>query len=187
MADNVKWEDIWDEWFKEPNESTDATKPEEDYSVDELFGIAQGTPAEQVEDPKVALMNNDKTSMLNHNTQYDNLLEGYVKNANNMFVIKMVCKVVMFALSLFLLIVVFAIATIIPILSVLGYLGSDNIVSAASLLATFLSTFIVIPKIMSRYLFNENEEVNMAKIIENIQTHDKTIRDGINHENKGNK
>lgn len=186
MADEMNLEEILLDWYNESNEATVGTESEDDndYSVDELFGIYQGTPAEQVEDPKVTLIDNDKTSMLNHNTQYDNLLEGYVKNANNMFVIKMICKIIMFVIFLFLLIVVFAIAIIIPILSVLGCIRGENIVAATSLLATFLSTFFVIPKIMCKYLFNENEEANMAKIIENIQTHDKTIRSGINHESK---
>lgn len=41
-------------------------------------------------------------------------------------------------------------------------------------LAAFLTVFLVIPKVVTEYLFNAEEEKYMSEIIRNIQNYDKT-------------
>ena len=42
---------------------------------------------------------------------------------------------------------------------------------------------MILPKIITDYLFNKDEEKNMMQIIENIQKHDLTIRNDIRYTN----
>ena len=56
----------------------------------------------------------------------------------------------------------------------------NNIVAVVTAIGTaFVSSFFIIPKIITKYLFNRKEEENMMNIIQNIQKHDLTIRQDI--------
>lgn len=57
-----------------------------------------------------------------------------------------------------------------------------TIISAISI--AFISSFMYIPKLITRYLFNLNEDANMIEVIQNIQRHDLTIRKNINNTTK---
>ena len=59
----------------------------------------------------------------------------------------------------------------------LGYI--DVIESIPGLLASVLSligTFMAVPQMITKYLFNEKEEEHLAKIISKIQEYDRDIR-----------
>ena len=50
------------------------------------------------------------------------------------------------------------------------------IVTMVNTIISFLSSFIVLPKIIAEYLYNSDEEKDMTELIKNIQERDKTIR-----------
>lgn len=53
----------------------------------------------------------------------------------------------------------------------------SNIVTIVTAIGTaFISSFIIIPKIITKYLFNPEEEKHMRKIVQNIQKYDLKIR-----------
>lgn len=63
----------------------------------------------------------------------------------------------------------------------------NNIISIISAISiAFVSSFMIIPKIITNYLFNLNEEKNMMEIIQNIQKHDLNIRQDIKEYKNGN-
>ena len=43
-------------------------------------------------------------------------------------------------------------------------------------LATLLGTFMIVPQMITKYLFNKKEEEHLAEIISKIQKYDKDIR-----------
>ncbi len=147
--------------------------------LEDITGVFQGRPQNEiVSEDGSSLQEDDRNSMKRHNKQYDDLLKGYVSNANRLFYLKFVCKIIMFVFSIACLTLVLGIAIAFLALTALGIVSLD-LVNVASFLGTFLSVFIIIPKVMSHYLFDKDEEGNMAQIVENIQKHDEKIRDDI--------
>ncbi len=63
----------------------------------------------------------------------------------------------------------------------------QNVISIVSAISVaFIASFMIIPKIITNYLFNLNEEKNMMEIIQNIQKHDLAIRKDIKEYKNGN-
>lgn len=72
----------------------------------------------------------------------------------------------------------------------------NYIVPFITAISSFLTVFIVIPKIIAKYLFDNSEEAVMQKMITSIQDYDRFIRSNLfeenniiehdeNHNNKG--
>ena len=61
-----------------------------------------------------------------------------------------------------------------------------SIVSLIGAMATaFISSFMILPKVITRYLFNKKEEENMMNVINKIQEYDTKIRQNIKeHDDK---
>lgn len=127
---------------------------------------------------------NDIKSMENHNLYYDNILKTYSENLgkslNQKHELKndfyYVCR------SIFGWVCYIFTMTIIVILCLLqqGIGLSENMVHTLAVAAfgAFFTSFIAIPIIISKYLFNPDEEKNTMEIVKNIQSHDKVIRSG---------
>lgn len=127
------------------------------------------------------LYKSDTSSLSAHNQQYTELLRAYVfdfrensnakrKNKTSMFrIAKGLLIGIPAAIIMFLLLCLLCLAldkvTVIEIL--------PEIVTA---LVTLLGTFMVIPQMITKYLFNKKEEENLALIIGKIQEYDRDIR-----------
>ncbi len=55
-----------------------------------------------------------------------------------------------------------------------------NYTLLTELIVAFLSTFIVLPRIIASYLFNNKEEGYLVNIITYMQKYDKSVREKIN-------
>ncbi len=129
------------------------------------------------------LHNSDTTNLSEHNKQYTILLEAYVKDFVNNSENKRKNKLEMYKISKILLIIVL-ISTLIYLLITLFLLAFNKISIIESLpglitvLTSLIGTFMVIPKMITKYLFNEKEEEHLAEIISKIQEYDRDIRRG---------
>lgn len=139
---------------------------------------------EEVDSEDALLRKSDTSNLTKHNEQYTTLLKVYVNNFHKVAIDKRAHKRILFYVSIFLLIII-TLATIALMFLSLYYLVTDQadtlevIPQLIASLSSFLGTFIVIPKIITKYLFNKKEEENLANIIEKIQQYDRDIRDGL--------
>ena len=59
----------------------------------------------------------------------------------------------------------------------IGYM--EIITSIISSMVALITVFIVLPKIMTKYLFDTEEEKNIYSIVKQIQDYDKIIREDL--------
>lgn len=137
--------------------------------------------ASRVEKDERLLYKSDTSSLSAHNQQYTELLKAYVydfrenskakrKNKSSMFrIAKVMLFLIPFITFLFLFVCLFCLSldkvTIIEIL--------PGVITA---LTALLGTFMVIPQMITKYLFNKKEEEHLAAIIGKIQDYDRDIR-----------
>lgn len=124
----------------------------------------------------------DVNSMQNHNQYYDSILKDYSDNIKKSLDSKLELKKDFYQKCINIIIGLILIQVVV-VLAVLccyrnGIYLSDKVVSIISLssIGGLLTSFIVLPVIIAKYLFNPNEEKYIIKIIRNIQSHDKSIR-----------
>lgn len=130
------------------------------------------------------LQKSDTTNLSAHNKQYTLLLQSYINYFNVTSKDKRKNKKILFTISMILLVGI-PVVTILIMLIILYCLATDKIdvfESLPELIATLLTlfgTFIIIPKMITKYLFNKKEDDHLANIISKIQEYDKNIRDGL--------
>ena len=127
------------------------------------------------------LHNSDTSSLYEHNKQYTELLRTYVDNFKKNSEEKRTGKKQLFCIAKVLLIVVPIITVLVVGVSLYGTFSGQ--VEAFALfpdvilaLGSLLGTYILIPKMITGYLFNEKEEKYLSEIIGKIQDYDKDIR-----------
>lgn len=160
-----------------------ADKIVERYSKDNHNTLA----SPRFNDENTSFISNDAVSMEAHNESYTNILKAYSEELESNIKFKKDCKGCFFYLCVGVMGTVCG-----ALLGVLGYIvymtfsypnvnfPVTNIVAVITAIGTaFISSFIIIPKIITKYLFNRKEEENMMNIIQNIQKHDLTIRQDI--------
>lgn len=138
-----------------------------------------------------SLFENDEKILQEHNRQYSNMLKVYVENLERNLNSKQEQKQIMYETSKSLLIGIPTGIFIITILLLLmvskQYLSTAEIVIGFLTVAvSFTETLIIIPKMITSYLFDKNEEKTMSNVILNIQKYDMSIRDGRPQENDRN-
>ena len=123
----------------------------------------------------------DTSSLLEHNQQYTALLNAYVENFKSNSASKIKNKQCVFTISMILLVGI-PLFSLLLISVTLVCLACGCITALESLpellaaLASLLGTFMAIPKIITKYLFNKDEEKHLADIINKIQDYDRDIR-----------
>ena len=131
-----------------------------------------------------ALYKSDTSSLSKHNKQYTVLLRAYVEDYRCNSVIKKMHKEDLFKIAKRLLIFI-PILTIIYMFLTLFLLAYNKIDFLESLpglfvaLTSLIGTFMVIPQMITEYLFNKSEEEHLSNIISKIQEYDRNIRDGL--------
>lgn len=148
--------------------------------IDELikqYGAFDGLIDELSSDSEIIEVENDDVFNKNnyqkkvHEEDYTKILAAYAENLGITLKRKRRYKTLVFWLSYVLLIAVSF---------VFGKMLFSDFENSAKwwsvigpALASFLTVFIVIPKIITDYLFNAEEEKYMSEIIKNIQSYDK--------------
>lgn len=119
-----------------------------------------------------------KQSMLEHSEKYTNILDAFITNTTNTFEQKLKFKQHFFYFSLtslgFVTLMFFGLSfyaitikTDTVSVGVLSSLGTTFV--------SLLSMYIIIPKIIAKYLFNRKEDKNMTTIIKSIQNYDERV------------
>ena len=138
-------------------------------------------------DENKKFVGNDIVSMESHNESYTNILKAYSDSLKENLKFKNTCKNWFFYLCMAVMGIICI--SLVVILFVITYMTFkyqhlsfqiNNIVAIVTAIGVaFISSFIIIPKIITEYLFNLKEEENMMNIIQNIQKHDLEIRKDI--------
>lgn len=138
-----------------------------------------------------ALRISDTSSLSEHNELYTILLKTYVEDFKDNASYKKVNKQKLFTISKNLLFWI-PFITLVFMFSTLFLMAFDKIAIVEALpelitsMVTLLGTFMVIPKIITKYLFNKEEEKYLAEIIGKIQEYDSNIRGGLSNKTENN-
>lgn len=119
---------------------------------------------------------NYDTPRARHDESYTAILDAYTESVRDNLKKKSTYKSITFWISCAFLVIIFLLMVFILIYlvckkSFTGVAQWCAIVVPA--LASFLTVFIVIPKVITKYLFNSEEEKYMSEIIKNLQDYDK--------------
>lgn len=140
--------------------------------------------ATQVESDGELLHKSDTSNLSEHNKQYTELLKAYVEDFKENSKNKRKNKEKLFKIAKLLLF--FIPTTTIILMFVILFCLANNKVSILDAipelivaLTTLLGTFMTIPKMITKYLFNKDEEEHLAKIIGKIQKYDRDIREDL--------
>ncbi len=128
-----------------------------------------------------ALRDKDYENLGKHGQQYTEILDTYSKHLNKTLSLKRLMKKVFFWVAVG--IMGFCILGIIAFVIVVAanaknenFNIQDYIVPLFTSITSFLTVFIVIPKIIAKYLFNSNEDDVMKNVVSSIQDYDKFVR-----------
>ena len=116
------------------------------------------------------LQNDDRIRMKERNKKYSEVLDAYVSNTKKVLWIKLVFRVIF---VVFCAVLWWAANGKIEA----GYL--ETVVTIISSMAAMMTVFIVLPKIMTKYLFDVEEEKNIYNIVKQIQDYDQVIRENL--------
>ncbi len=125
----------------------------------------------------------DTGYLSHHNEDYSALLDIYVANAKESLNDKRKYKKIFYYSSLIVLAGIIITLLISIIIAFTSKRSLQTIVTLITAATSFMTAFIVIPKIIAEYLFNTSDETNFTDIIKNMQEYDKSVRDHI-HTNK---
>lgn len=158
----------------------------------DLYRSLISANAVQVSDDS-ELRNKDYESLGRHGQQYSKILESYSNHLNYTLSFKRTMKKVFFWVAI--AIMALCIIGVIIFGTVVVFNANneefniqDYLIPLFTALTSFLTVFIIIPKIIAKYLFNSNEDDVMKNVVSSIQDYDKYVRgdlrnkeDNLNH------
>lgn len=165
----------------------------ENYNNEETFLSMMGEISSTNNKFDDEYINNDKRSMSEHNKCYTTILKAYSETLKDNILEKnklkkcffWICSAILVGIAL-----AFVSCLCISLYYIFAYPGISfdiaSIVSVMGAMATaFISSFMILPKVITRYLFNKKEEENMMNVINKIQEYDTKIRQNIKeHDDK---
>ncbi len=133
------------------------------------------------------LMKEHGKFMNNHSAKYTELLAEYINNSKESSIQKRRFKNVFFWVAISMLVLSFMLFVLLcgSLFFKMDNVKITSLTSFISSLIGLLSLYIIIPKIIAKYLFNIKEDKNMTKIVKSIQTYDEKVfanMNTINHE-----
>ena len=157
-------------------EKGEQTRPNYEKILYENVNILQGSAPVEIERTE-SLYENEERELTNRGSLYTALLEAYVadfdlRHASNMGYKKAFFILVM---SLFCLSVLSACAALVCV-AVTGTGGAGGIVTAVASMATIISSFIIIPRIIAEYLFPLDEDKKVTDMVGMMQQNDSATR-----------
>lgn len=131
---------------------------------------------ESKDDPMLSddVFNESRTA---HEGSYTKILKAYEDSIQNTLEKKSNYKPKVFWLSFFILVSSYCLVLLLSIALIVAACITGSLflwsITIIEVLSSFVSTFIVIPKVITSYLFNTEEEKYMSEIIKSIQDYDK--------------
>lgn len=128
------------------------------------------------------LQNDDRIRMKERNKKYSEVLDAYVSNTKKVLWIKLVFRVIFLLVSMGALVGIFAVFCAVLWWAANGKIEAgylETVVTIISSMAAMMTVFIVLPKIMTKYLFDVEEEKNIYNIVKQIQDYDQVIRENL--------
>lgn len=132
----------------------------------------------------VNLQKQHDESVIEHARKYNGILEAYEKNVSKTLAMKRVFKVIFFIFAICSLVFTLGVFSVICY-NVFRHLGDDKaynwtiVATLLSSLVSIVTIYNVIPEIIAKYLFNIEEDKNMTKFVESIQSYDSKLIDVI--------
>lgn len=162
--------------------------------LDLLRSLDTTQPENHFEDASNSFVGNDELSMRSHNESYTKILAGYSNTLEENLTAKCdykkwffwCCIGILFSVAMTLIGSVWVIIQMTYQYQHLTFAIQNVISTVSAISVAFIASFMIIPKIITNYLFNLNEEKNMMEIIQNIQKHDLAIRKDIKEYKNGN-
>lgn len=149
--------------------------------VEELFSqLARNTYSNISSDEE--LQNDDRRRMKERNKKYSEVLETYIANTKRVLWIKLIFRIIFLIVSIGALVGTFVVFCIVLWWAANGKIEAGNLeitVSIISSMVSMMTVFIILPKIMTKYLFDVEEEKNMHNIVRQIQGYDQAIRESL--------
>lgn len=130
------------------------------------------------------LYKSDTSSLSEHNKQYTKLLKAYINYYKHNFKNKRDSQKILFKIAKGLLLGV-PICTFLFLFLTLFFLAFGKIGVLESLpglitaLVSLIGTFMIVPQMITEYLFDKEEEKHLADIISKIQEYDRDIRESM--------
>ena len=128
------------------------------------------------------LQNDDRRRMKERNKKYSEVLDAYVSNTKKVLWIKLVFRVIFLLVSMGALVGIFVVFCAVLWWAANGKIEAgylETVVTIISSMAAMMTVFIVLPKIMTKYLFDVEEEKNIYNIVKQIQDYDQVIRENL--------
>ncbi|MCI9357862.1 MAG: hypothetical protein HFH59_10035 [Lachnospiraceae bacterium] len=128
------------------------------------------------------LQNDDRIRMKERNKKYSEVLDAYVSNTKKVLWIKLVFRVIFLLVSMGALVGIFVVFCAVLWWAANGKIEAgylETVVTIISSMAAMMTVFIVLPKIMTKYLFDVEEEKNIYNIVKQIQDYDQVIRENL--------
>ncbi len=128
------------------------------------------------------LQRDDRLRMKERNEKYSEILSLYTSDVKKVLWTKFIFRIIFLVVSLAALIGTFAVFCVVLWWLIhknvnVGYL--ETIVSVLSSMVSMVTVFIVLPKIMTKYLFDTEEEKNIYNVVKQIQDYDQVIRSNL--------
>ncbi len=125
------------------------------------------------------LADSDNAHQIKHGERYSDILSAYQEHVTRTLFWKFIFKLIFFFVSM-------AVLVASPIIFFKVFLACSASEAAAVKLSTllplgaaliqFLTSYLVLPRIIAEYLFNIGEETSVVSIVENMQKYDMEIR-----------
>lgn len=153
--------------------------------VNELAGFLIQSNSVRVNNDDELLEVRDKTSLKKHSRNYDSILNEYTSHVEKTLKNKRFMKMFFFwlSISVMILCVIFIICSVLFVIyeykQNTDFNVQDYIIPVVTAISSFLTVFIIIPKIIAEYLFNSSEDAVMKDIVSIIQDYDKYVRDNL--------
>lgn len=128
------------------------------------------------------LQRDDRLRMKERNEKYSEILSLYTSDVKKVLWTKFIFRIIFLVVSLAALIGTFVVFCVVLWWLIhknvnVGYL--ETIVSVLSSMVSMVTVFIVLPKIMTKYLFDTEEEKNIYNVVKQIQDYDQVIRSNL--------
>ena len=131
-----------------------------------------------IDNDKEHLKQNDIEALKKHNEYFNKLLDVYVSNSKINLEFKLIFKTFFFFICLIILMCLYGLLAGCSLYCLNNAISIDKTITIMfTNIISFLTSFIVLPRIIANYLFDSKEENNVFEITKNMQEYDKDLRD----------
>lgn len=128
------------------------------------------------------MKNDDRLRMRERNEKYTEILNVYTINVKRVLLVKLIFRIIFLIVSIGALVGTFGLFAYIlwgVITQKIKVNYVETIVAVLSSMVSLITVFIVLPQIMTKYLFDIEEEKNIYNVVKQIQDYDQIIRENL--------